>query len=143
MYFWNFGLRKTSIDKCWKSLVSEHRSTVNIAEGSETPRKYERQIFYHILLSLWVKWRCKKSLLFISEILGQFVITLTANEKFILHNSEDLRQPILIKLYQKEKTFVAFFASFLKCKLNLEHFQRDDDLHGICISEITDSERPG
>ena len=32
-------------------------------------------------------------------------------------------------LSAKQKTFLQFFASFLKSSLNLEHFQKKDDPH--------------
>ena len=33
MYFWTFGLRKTWLDQCLKSLVSEESSTSNMVNG--------------------------------------------------------------------------------------------------------------
>ena len=33
MYFWTYGLRKTWLDKCLKSLVSEDSSTKNMVNG--------------------------------------------------------------------------------------------------------------
>ena len=38
------------------------------------------------------------------------------------------------------KTFSQYFATFLKSALNFEYFEKKDDLHSFCISEITDSE---
>ena len=46
-------------------------------------------------------------------------------------------------LSQQQKTFSQFFSSFLKSSLNLEHFQKKDDPHSKCISEITDSQKHG
>ena len=40
---------------------------------------------------------------------------------------------------QKQKNFSAFFAEFLKSKFNFEHFEKKDDPHTFCISDITDS----
>ena len=50
-------------------------------------------------------------------------------------------QPIQIPLIQKQNTFSQFFASFLKSTLNFEHFQKKDDRHRRCISQITVSEK--
>ena len=36
--------------------------------------------------------------------------------------------------------FFAIFASFLKFISNFEHFREKDDLHKLCIFEITDGE---
>ena len=46
-------------------------------------------------------------------------------------------------LSQKQKTFSAFFLAFLKCALNLEHFERNDEYPRIVISKVIDSERIG
>ena len=52
------------------------------------------------------------SLLVICEILGLFVNTFTADEKYFLCNSENLPEPIQIQLSKKEKTFPQFFVNF-------------------------------
>ena len=44
------------------------------------------------------------------------------------------------KYLKKKKTFSEFFAAFLKSKLNFKYFEKKDDLHRFCISEITNSE---
>ena len=54
------------------------------------------------------------SLLAISEILRLFLNRLTVDDKYSLRNSENLRQPIQIELFNKQKTFSEFSASFLK-----------------------------
>ena len=46
-------------------------------------------------------------------------------------------------LSQKEKTFSQFFILFLKCALNLEHFEKKDEYPSLVISKIIDSERGG
>ena len=49
--------------------------------------------------------------------------------------------PIEMQLSQKnKKTFYQFSASFLKSRLNFESFEKEDQPHSFCISEITDSE---
>ena len=45
-----------------------------------------------------------------------------------------------MQLSPKKKTFSQFFAAFFKCRLNFEHFDKKDDPHNFCISEITDFE---
>ena len=44
-------------------------------------------------------------------------------------------------LSQKQNIFSEFFSAFFESTLKLEHFQRKDDPHSLCISEITDHER--
>ena len=46
-------------------------------------------------------------------------------------------------LSQKQKTFSGFFLAFLKCALNLEHFEKKDEYPSLVISRIIDSERRG
>ena len=42
-------------------------------------------------------------------------------------------------LSQKQNTFSEAFSGFMKCSLNLEHFEGKGDPRRFCISEITDS----
>ena len=39
------------------------------------------------------------------------------------------------------ETFSQFFSAFLKSILNFESFEKEDDPHSSCISDITDSEK--
>ena len=80
-------------------------------------------------------------MLVLCKILRLFVNTLTADDKYSLINRDNLTQPIQILLSQKQKTFSQFLSSFLKSTLNFEHFQKKDDPHSRCISEITVSEK--
>ena len=95
---------------------------------------------YHIYWSLWKKFNWKKSILVLCKILRLFVNTLTADDKYSLHNRDNLTELIQILLSQKLKTSSQFFSAFLKSILNFEHFQTKDDSHSRCISEIMDSE---
>ena len=70
-----------------------------------------------------------------------FVNTLTANDKYSLLNRRNLTQPIQVLLSDKVKSFSQFFCPFLKFTLNFEHFQKKDDPHRRCISEIAVSEK--
>ena len=46
-------------------------------------------------------------------------------------------------LSQKQKTFSRWFLAFLKCALNLEHFEKKDEYSSLVISKVIDSERGG
>ena len=46
-------------------------------------------------------------------------------------------------LSQKQNIFSLLFLAFLKCALNLEHFEKKDQYPSIVISRIIDSERGG
>ena len=73
--------------------------------------KSASQRLYHIHWSLATKLCSEKSLLLTCQILGPLVNTFAADEKY----------PVL------------------KSVLNLEHFEKKDDLHSFCVSDITDS----
>ena len=46
-------------------------------------------------------------------------------------------------LSQKKKAYSGFFLAFLKCELNLEHFEKKDEYPSLVISKVIDSERGG
>ena len=48
--------------------------------------------------------------------------------------------PFQMQHSKKQKTFYQYIATFLKSRLNLKHFEKNDDPHRFCILEITDSE---
>ena len=48
------------------------------------------------------------SLLVISKILGLFVNTLTADDKYSFHNSENLREPFQMQLSKKQKKYQSY-----------------------------------
>ena len=50
-------------------------------------------------------------------------------------------QKFQMDLSQKENNLCQFFSPFFESGLNFEHFQKKDDPHSLCISEITDHER--
>ena len=52
-------------------------------------------------------------------------------------------QQLEAPLSQKQKTCCGFFLSFLKCALNLEHFEKKDEYPSLVIPSIIDSERGG
>ena len=77
----------------------------------------------------------------IHKILRVFVYTLTDDDDYCLRYREYLKQPIQLLLSQKENTFSQLLSRFLKSTLNFEHFQKKDDPHCRCISQITVSEK--
>ena len=80
-------------------------------------------------------------MLVLCKFLRLLVKTLTEDEKYSLLYRENLTQPIQILLSQKQKTFSNFFPAFLKSTLNFEHFQKKDDPHSRCSSQVTVSEK--
>ena len=80
-------------------------------------------------------------MLVLCKFLKLLVKTLTDDEKYSLLYRENLTQPIQILLSQKRKTFSQFFSAFLKFTLNFGDFQKEDDSHSRCISQITVPEK--
>ena len=58
-------------------------------------------------------------------------------------NMPNFTQQLEAPLSQKQKTFSLFFIAFLKCALNLEHFEEKDGYSSLVISKVIDSERGG
>ena len=77
------------------------------------------------------------------EILRLFINVLTADDKYSGTNMQNLLQQFQTPTSQKQKIFSGFFIAFVKCALNLEHFQKKDEYPSIIISEIIDAERRG
>ena len=55
----------------------------------------------------------------------------------------NLTQQFEAPLSQKQKTFSGIFLAFLKCALNLQHFEKKDENPSLVISKVIDSERGG
>ena len=72
-----------------------------------------------------------------------FVNTLTTDDKYSSRNMLKFMQQLEGPLSQKQKTFYGFFIPFLKCALNLEHFEKKDEYPHLAISRIIDSEWSG
>ena len=48
-----------------------------------------------------------------------------------------------MQLSEKRKLFDWFFIPFMESPSNFKHFQKKEDCHSQCISEINDCLRPG
>ena len=80
-------------------------------------------------------------MLVLCKFLRLLVKTLTDDEKYSLLYRENLTQPIQILLSEKRKTFSKLSSEILKPTLSFEHFQKKDDPHSRCSSQITVSEK--
>ena len=80
----------------------------------------------------------KTSVLLTHHILGLLFNTLAADEIYPGLNRDNLMTPIQMQLSQKQKKFSQFFDAFLRYSLNFKYFEKKDDPHRFCISEITD-----
>ena len=79
-------------------------------------------------------------MLVLCKILRLLVKTLTDDQKYSLIYRDNLTQPIVVLLSEKQKTFSGLFSASLKSALNLEHSRKKDDPHSRCISQITVSQ---
>ena len=68
---------------------------------------------------------------------------MTTDDKYSRRNMQNFTQQFEALLYQKQKLFSGFFLAFLKCALNLEHFEKKDEYPSLVISKVSDSERGG
>ena len=80
-------------------------------------------------------------MLVLCKFLRLLVKTLTDDDKYFLLYRDNLMQQIQILLSQKPMTFSQLFSEILKPTLNFEHFQKKDDPHSRCSSQITVSEK--
>ena len=109
----------TSISKksCFKgSLGKEH------GKRDQTLLKFAWQHLYHIYWSLLRQLSYKRSLLMICKIARLFPNTLSADGKYTFVKRDNLRRPIQMQVYRKQKTFSEFFSAFLKSNSNFESF---------------------
>ena len=74
------------------------------------------------------------------ELLGQFVNTLTADNKYSRLNRKNSSEQVPMQKCLKPKPFSRFFIAFLKCTLNLEYFEKKGQFHSLSITEIINCE---
>ena len=68
---------------------------------------------------------------------------MSTDDKYSRRNMLNFTQQFEAPVSQKQDTFSGFFLAFLKCALNLEHFEKKDEYHSLVISKVSDSERGG
>ena len=85
----------------------------------------------------------KISPLVISQIIGVFHNTLTANDKYTVRDCVNLLSMIKMQFSLKHTIFSDFFVPFLESTSNFKHFEKKVDRHSYFMSKITDCERLG
>ena len=68
---------------------------------------------------------------------------MTSDDKYSRRKMLNFTEKLGAPLPQKQKTFSGFFLAFLKCALNLEHFEKKDEYSSLVICKDFDSERGG
>ena len=92
--------------------------------GSQTLLRSARNQLHTTLPLIRDSGNRKRLFLIRSELLGQFVNTLTADYKFSRQNWKNLRQKDPMQTSMKLKTCSRFFIAFLKSRLYLLYFQK-------------------
>ena len=64
---------------------------------------------------------------------------MTTDDKYSRRNMLNFMQQLEAPLSIKQNIFSGFFLAFLKCALNLEHYQKKDEYPSQVISRIIDS----
>ena len=62
---------------------------------------------------------------------------MTADDKYSLRNSDNLREPIQMQLPKNLKIFSQHFAQFVQSTSNFKHFEKNDEPRRVCIFEGT------
>ena len=68
---------------------------------------------------------------------------MTTDDKYSRRNMLNFTLLLEALLSQKQKSFSGIFLAFLKCVLNIEHFEKKDEQPSLVISKVIDSERGG
>ena len=68
---------------------------------------------------------------------------MSAVDKCSLPNRDNLMQPIHKQFSQKLKNFSEFFPVFPKSRLNIEYFEKKDNVHSLFNSEATACKKCG
>ena len=87
------------------------------------------QVFYLDFLSFSGNLISKLSSLVLDEILGVFVNTLTADDKYPVQDYVNLQIRIQMHLCGKRKTFCRFFVAIVESTSTFKHFKRKEDRH--------------
>ena len=127
----------------WMSKKSHFRESFKKQHGklAQLLLKCASQHLSHIHWSVSRQLSWKKFLLLTFQFLGLLVIILAADDKCPVLNRDNSTKPSQMQLSQKKTTFSEVFATFLKCRLNFQHFEKKKaDPNRFCISEITDFE---
>ena len=78
-----------------------------------------------------------------SELLGLFANRFTADRMYSRHIWKKLHHQVQLLLSQKRKTFSSIFIAFLESTQNFAHFDQNDQLHSLNISEVIDPDKCG
>ena len=104
--------------------------------GSETLLRSAGNHFHTAISLIWGRTSRKRLVLVRSEVLGQFVNTMTAVYYYFRKNLENLPHQVQTQISLKQKPFSAFSIALMKSTLNLQYFEKKDQSHSLSITEI-------
>ena len=142
MYLRKYRLRKTWLDQCLKSRVSEDPSTDNMANGSKHCCNLKEAPLAYLLITVNV------------IALEKVSFSDTKDRKSFCEHSDCRWQALSAswrpfnatnwdEIISKRKTPSEFVCAFLNSTLKFKHFAKTGDTHSTCISAITGSEKHG
>ena len=111
--------------------------------GLQILLKSARHHYYSIAPWIGDKLSCKKSTLVKFKIVGFFVNTLTADDKYSSRNIQNLTQQLQTAIDQKQKAFYRIFITYLKSRRSSDVFAQKDESPSFSIYEIIDAEKCG
>ena len=135
MYFGNYGLRKTCLDKCLKSPVLEDLWRDNMVNGPKQWFNLNGSSFT-IFTDYCEGGSWKKSLIVICKVLRLFIKRPTTNDKFSLLNRDNLMQPIEMDLSQEQETFSQLLCAFFRSTSIFKDFQKKMTLIAYVSSNL-------
>ena len=125
--------------KCLKTRVSENPSASNMVNLAKHSWNQHRSTIIIFTNHCQRKMSWKRSPLLTGKILGLLVYTLAGDEMYLVLHRNNLMIAIQMQLSQKKKNFFSIFGPFFKSIWNFERFEKKDNPHRFCVSEITDS----
>ena len=111
--------------------------------GLQILLKSARHHYYSIAQWIGDKLSCKKSTLVKFKIVGFFVNTLTADDKYSSRNIQNLTQQLQTTMSQKQKTFYRIFITYVKSRRSSDNFVKKDESTSLSIYDIIDAEKSG
>ena len=96
--------------------------------------------FHTTLPLIWERGSRKRLVLVRSDLLGEFVNTLTAGYMYYRYNRENFSQKVPMQTSLELGTCSPFFITFLKSTLNFEYFDQKYHSQSLSIREILNCE---
>ena len=142
MYFRNYRLRKTCLDKCLKDPIWEHLSTGDMVNGAKYWFNLNQRAFIVLSDHCEGNWVAKVTLRHMKILSGPFLNTVTADDKYSLISMRQVNASNFRCIYiKKKKAFCLIYFCVFRLCIKFRTFLKKDHPHSVCIFKITDHER--